>query len=221
MKILKDILVCLLLAAGSAFFLSLVLLVRDADKTVKAVPAEIAATRSALTAEITATRQELLETVRHDLLVKADSRLASIERMVDARTQQALKLADFRLSGVVSTLGAIRADARPALVNAAALTANAADLTKDAKDSLDDSYWDLKATIESATVATTSIAQTSETVRNAAPQIAASVQGIAKSADGVAADVKREADSIVAPKKWWQKALGPAYTVARFVALFL
>jgi hypothetical protein len=41
------------------------------------------------------------------------------------------------------------------------------------------------------------------------------VQGIAKSADGVAADVKREADVITKPKHWYEKILGPVYTIGR------
>jgi hypothetical protein len=225
MKLVKDVLICLLLIAGSGFFISLVLFVRDADKTVKAVPAEIAATRSALTAEIDTSRQDLLATVQHDLLgtldarlassqKTADHRLASMQHMVDARTKQALQMADSRLADVTAQVAAVQSDLHPVL-------ANAASVEKDAQDSWDDLYFDVKAGVESATVAATSIAQTSETVRNAAPQVAASVQGIAKSADGVAADVKREADAVTAPKKWWQKILGPVYTIGRLAAAFL
>jgi hypothetical protein len=214
MKILKDVLICVLLSAVSALFIFLVVLVRDADKTVKAVPAEITATRSAVLAEvhsdIASTRRELLATVNTQATAiqrTADHRLASIQQMVDARTTQALQMADSHLAGV-------QADLHPVL-------ANAASLTKDTQNSLDDNYWDLKALVESATVATTQVAQTAESVRQTAPQVAASVADISKSADGVAADVKKEADALVAPKKWWQKALGPVYTVARLVALFL
>ena len=225
MKLAKDLLICLLLTAGSGFFLSLMVLVKDADRTVKAVPAEIAATRSALTAEIDTTRQDLLASVQHDLLgtldarlasiqKTADHRLASIQHMVDARTAQALQITDSRLADVTAQVAAVQADLHPVL-------ANAASVEKDAQDSWDDLYWDVKAGVESATVAATSIAQTSETVRNAAPQVAASVQGIAKSADGVTADVKKEADALTAPKKWYEKILGPVYTVGRLVAAFL
>jgi hypothetical protein len=227
MRIIKEVLLCLLLAAGTAFFLSLVMLARDADTTVKAVPAEITATRSAVLAEvhsdIQSTRRELLATVNTQATAiqrTADHRLASIQHMVDARTAQALQIADSRLIDVTGAVKAAQADLHPVLANSATLTANAAALTKDAQDFLDDSYWDLKSSIESATVAATSIAQTSEMVRNAAPQVVASVQGIAKSADDVAADVKKEADAVTAPQKWWQKILGPVYTVGRLVADF-
>jgi hypothetical protein len=217
MKILKDVLICVLLSAVSALFIFLVVLVRDADKTVKAVPAEITATRSAVLAEIQSTRRELLATVNTQATVirkTADNRLASIQQMVDARTAQALQITDSRLADVTAQVAKVQADLHPVL-------ANAASLTKDTQNSLDDNYWDLKALVESATVATTQVAQTAESVRQTAPQVAASVADISKSADGVAADVKKEADALVAPKKWWQKALGPVYTVARLVALFL
>jgi hypothetical protein len=217
MKLVKDLLICLLLTAGSGFFLSLMVLVKDADRTVKAVPAEITATRSALTAEVQSTRRELLATVNTQATAiqnTADHRLASIQHMVDARTAQALQITDSRLADVTAQVAAVQADLHPVL-------ANATSVEKDAQDSWDDLYWDVKAGVESATVAATSVAQTSETVRNAAPQVAASVQGIAKSADGVAADVKKEADALTAPKKWYEKILGPVYTVGRLVAAFL
>ena len=47
------------------------------------------------------------------------------------------------------------------------------------------------------------------------------MEGISKSADGVAADVKREADALTRPKHWYEKILGPVYTVGRLVAAFL
>jgi hypothetical protein len=49
-------------------------------------------------------------------------------------------------------------------------------------------------------VAITSAAHASEAVRDAAPKGAESVVSIGKSADAVAADVKRETDSVIAPK---------------------
>ena len=47
------------------------------------------------------------------------------------------------------------------------------------------------------------------------------MEGISKSADGVAADVKRDADALTRPKHWYGKILGPVYTVGRLVAAFL
>jgi hypothetical protein len=64
-------------------------------------------------------------------------------------------------------------------------------------------------------VAITSAAHASEAVRDAAPKVAESVVSIGKSADAIAADVKREADSITKPKHWYEKILGPVYTVGK------
>jgi hypothetical protein len=107
----------------------------------------------------------------------------------------------------------VQADLHPVL-------ANAAPLTKDTQDSLDDLYPDIKASTESATVAITSAAHASEAVLGAAPRVAEFVVSIGKSADAVAADVKREADSVIAPKPWYSKILGPVYTVGKLVATF-
>ena len=72
MKILKDLLVCVLLSTCVAFCLSLVRLVRDTDTTVKAVPAEIAATPPPRNDPMTRTR----DTAR---------KFASVEGPHDAR----------------------------------------------------------------------------------------------------------------------------------------
>jgi hypothetical protein len=192
-------------------------LVGDADTAVRSVPREIAATRAALTAEIQSTRRDLLATVNTQATAirhTADLRLGSIQQMVDTRTAQALQIADSRLSGATSEIGAIRQDLHLVLANAAALT-------KDTQDSMDDLYWDVKASVESATVAARGVAETSEAVGKATPAIAASVQSTANSAAGVAADVKREADALTKPKHWYEKILGPIYTVGRLVSAFL
>jgi len=76
-------------------------------------------------------------------------------------------------------------------------------------------YGHLRASTQSATVAITSAAHASEAVRDAAPKVAESVVSIGKSADAIAADVKREADSIIKPKHWYEKILGPVYTVGK------
>ena len=55
---------------------------------------------------------------------------------------------------------------------------NTAALTKDVQDSVDDSYFDAKALLESATVATTQAAQTMETINKNAPVLTRSVTQI-------------------------------------------
>ena len=42
-----------------------------------------------------------------------------------------------------------------------------------------------------------------------------SIVDIGKSADEIAADVRREADSVTAPKHWCDKIVGSLYTVGR------
>jgi hypothetical protein len=112
-----------------------------------------------------------------------------------------------RVDTALGTVDAARRDLKPAIDGAVALEA-------DAKDSWDDVYWDVKAMVESATVAARGVAETSEAVGKAAPKLA-------DSAVGIAADVRREADEITRPKRWWQKVLGPVYTAGRLVAAFL
>jgi hypothetical protein len=214
MKILKDLLVCALLSACVAFCLSLVKLVRDADTTVKAAPAEIIATRSALTAEIDATRSDLLATVNTQataLQKTADHRLDSIERMVDTRTAQALQIADSRLSEATGEIAKVQEDLHPVLANAAA--------SIDPKE-IQGTVRDTRFLMARAARTAGHIEQMSNEIQKATPEVAQSIVGIGKSADSIAADAKREADSLTAPKHWYDKILGPLYTVGRLVAAF-
>jgi len=104
------------------------------------------------------------------------------------------------------------------LANAAVLEANAAKVA--ASEDISGVLQDTRFLMARAARTAGHIEQASDKVEAAAPQISQSVISIGKSADGIAADVKREADEITAPKKWWQKALGPIYTVGRLVAAF-
>jgi uncharacterized protein YoxC len=156
-----------------------------------------------------------------DATTRLDSRVGEALAEVKATREEALATVNATMRTLDARAAAIQSDARPVLVNAAALT-------KDAQDSWDDLYPDMKATVESATVAVTSVAQASEEIRAAAPALAASAVQVGKSAEstsasvaGVALDVKREVDEATRPKKWWQKALGPVYTIGRIAGAFL
>lgn len=202
MKYAKDALLCLMYSAILLFFLALALLAWDSDKAVKSLPAKLDAMNATINAQITMTRQQLLSLVdRHATVVErtADERLIALQQTVDDRSGETLKLVDTHLSEIT----------QPIVMAQANLYA----LAKDIQDSLDDLYPDIKSATESAAVAVTSTAQAAESVRDATPKVSASVEGIA-------ADAKREADSLTAPKKWWQKILGPVYTVGRIIALF-
>ena len=118
------------------------------------------------------------------------------------------------------TLDRVQAGLTPVLANAAALEANAAKVAASEDISGVRVLQDTRFLMARAARTAGHIEQASDKVEAAAPQIAQSVISIGKSADGSAADVKREADEITAPKKWWQKALGPIYTVGRLVAAF-
>ena len=226
MKLVREVLICLLLVAGTAWFLSLVVLTRDADKTVKAVPAEITATKYALIAEIQNTRTDLLATVNtqataiertadHRLASiqkTADNRLASIEQMVDDRTGQALQIADSRLADATAQVAKVQADLHPVLANAAA--------SIDPKE-IQGTVRDTRYLMARAARTAGHIEQMSNAIEKATPEVSQSIVGIGKSAEGVSADVKREADSMTGPKPWYSKILGPIYTIGRLVAAFM
>ena len=145
---------------------------------------------------------QVLETV-NVAVADADRRIEYISRRADDRMGEALD--------VMKTL---ESDAKPMMTNSASMV-------KDVQDSLDQVYPDIEGTVASATVAVTGIARASEAMGNAAPKVADAVVSMASSADGVAADVKREADELTKPKHWYDRILGPVYTLGRLVAAFL
>jgi hypothetical protein len=157
-------------------------------------------------ADVTVRADKQITALRGDAMARIDN----IESDTNMRLGDTLK----RVDAALATVDGIRQDVKPTLDGAAALEA-------DIKDSWDDLYWDVKASVESGTVTMHSVAVASEAISAAAPKLAASGVEIGKSIDGIAGDVKREADEITAPKKWWQKVLGPVYTVGRLVAAFL
>lgn len=202
MKYAKDTLLCLVFAAILVFLIVITLLARDADRAVKSLPDKIDAVNLSLEAEIDATRVQLIGLIdKHATTLERSSNahLDALQATIDSRSGETLKLVDTHLSDITQPLVMAQA--------------NLYALAKDIQDSLDDLYPDIKGTVESTAVAVTSAAQTSEAIRDAAPKVSASVES-------VASDAKREADSITAPKKWWQKILGPVYTIGRIVALF-
>jgi hypothetical protein len=103
---------------------------------------------------------------------------------------------------------------------------NAAALIKDGQDSLDDSYWDVKALIGSATVATTQTAQTMQSVRVAVPGFLATGQQFAEQFrltsiqfTGIATDAHTFTSKFTAPRttsqKIWEGVKLGALTAAR------
>jgi hypothetical protein len=141
-----------------------------------------------------------------DAVRRADVRIERATAAADARLEQALEVVNRRSGEALEVAAGARADLKPTLENAAALA-------KDARESWNDLYWDVKAGIESGTVAARGIAEASEAIGKAAPGVTASVAGISASADGIAADAWAWTDRNVRPrpKGFW----GWVATVAR------
>ena len=228
MKTVHTILVFVLLLTIIALVVDVILLVEGVrglvDKTsavIGALPAEMDATRAAVMGEVIALHRDTMALVnaqatgtRADLNAQltglrtdAMARVDVLGKQADTRLGEALQKADTRLGEATGAIVGLRKDLQPTL-------AASADLETDAKDSWDDLYWDIKASVESGTVTMHSMALASEEVARAAPTMS-------QSAADVAVDVKREADEITKPKRWYEKILGPVYTVGRLVAAFL
>lgn len=201
--------VLLVAASLSAFLLAL-------QSTTAQLPRLAVETRDALlrtaTAEGEKTRAliaSLIQPVGEQTLALIDTHATRIEEKaiaelqygtdaLDRRAGEALVLAGETAQLLDQRAASMQADVRPVLANSAALV-------KDAQESLDDSYWDGKALLESATVATTSAAQASEAVRDAAPKLSQSAVSVGHSVAGIAAAVKREADELTKPQTTRQK----------------
>ncbi|HEV2445355.1 MAG TPA: hypothetical protein VGS58_05515, partial [Candidatus Sulfopaludibacter sp.] len=133
-----------------------VLLVRAAGAALEALPGEMRATREALIGEVAAARCDLTHEIgdaRRDLLARTERQVAALRGDTLAEVGEIRRTADRRLGDslarvdtALAKIDDIRGDFRPVLANSAALAA-------DAKDSWDDLFWDLKASVASATVA--------------------------------------------------------------------
>jgi len=148
---------------------------------------------------------------------KVDAATAILDRRTGdalARIAAALQMVDSRASEATGALAGIREDAQPVLKGAAAIET-------DAQASWDDLYWDLKASVESATVAARGIAETSEAIGKAAPALAQSAEGIGASADGIAADVHTATTDFVKPRTWGQKLKAWLEAAGKIAARFI
>jgi hypothetical protein len=204
-------LACALLAALTGVAIQGLFLLRAATYAAEALPGEVPATRAALVGEIDATRLQIedqVEAARKETLALVDrqstaiqsnalSAIAGESEIANGQITAALTIADRRMGDTLTrvdaalgTVEALRKDAKPSLDNSAALV-------KDLQDSLDDNYYDLKATIESSTVAVTGIARAAEAVGDAMPSMTASADSVGKSA-------AKEADALTKPQTFWQ-----------------
>lgn len=177
----------------------------------RAVNAEAEATRAMISGQLTGIRGDV--TTRTDAaLRRVDTALRTLNTAeADANSQIAGarknvedigKMADVRMAALTdvanSQLSGIRSDLKPTLTNSASLT-------KDVQESLDDVYWDVKASVESATVTANSMAQASEAVSAAVPHVVRQVDGITSDVHAVTEDGVKAADKFVAPPNRWEK----------------
>lgn len=210
---------CVCLLSLTICSCALLLTVRS---TVAAVPREIAVTRSALFSQVEELRIEALAEIdrqangiradattqlsgiRHDTLSEITALGAATLARVDQiaiKLESAVNKADGHLSSLQAKIEPVIDQISPLLLNSAALV-------KNANDSWDDSYWDVKALLGSATVATTQTAQTMQTVREATPAFLATAQESNQQAAGIVTDVHKLTTTFTAPltvkQKIWQ-----------------
>lgn len=221
---LRSALVCVVLASLTGVAVQAILLLHAATQTARALPlavsAEVRTTRAALVGQIAATRQELLAAVRSqagDAQAKVDRALTILDRRtgdvlarVDtllASTGTAVAEANAQFSTANGTLAGVREDLKPALQETQRTV-------KDLRDSWDDLYWDVKASIESATVAARGVAEASEAAGKAAPKVADAVVRNGDNIAGITADVHTATSAFVKPKTTWQKIKSALWLVA-------
>ena len=115
--------------------------------------------------------------------------------------------ANAQLSTANGTLAGVREDLKPALQATQSTV-------KDLRDSWDDLYWDLKASVESATVAARGVAEASEAAGKAAPKLADAAVRNGDNIAGITADVHTVTSAFVKPKTTWQKIKSALWLVA-------
>ena len=208
---------CALLAALTGVAIQAVLLLHAATQAARALPGavsgEIQTTRAVLVTQVAAARGDLtdqIEAAREDLLARTEREVADLRTGVLGEVAQIRTTADRRvgdsLARVDTALGKVeelRGDLKPVLANAATLEQHADALPGDVKDSLDDLYFDVKASVASVTVAATSVGQMSMDVKAATPQAMATWQSIGTNVDGITGNINR-----LTKPRWYDRLLG-------------
>ena len=206
MKTVQQVLWCALLAALAAAAAYTILLLQAARTVVQAIPGEIECTREALAAEAAAARHDLngqVGAARQDLLARTERQAAALRTDAMSEVGEIRRAADRRVGDTLDRVDAalgkieeIRGDMRPLLANSAALVT-------DAKDSWDDLYWDVKASVASATVAANQVGRMSVDIRAAVPGYVKTWNGIGGNIQGITANVDR-----LTKPHWYDRLLG-------------
>lgn len=205
MKTVQRVFVCAFLASLTALVWSVVLVVR-------AVPAEMRATRAALLGEVDATRRDLNGQLRR-LQDRSDRQITTLREQTLAEVEEMRQTADRRIGdtlaradAAIGTLEGVRQDLRPTLENSAAVTAqvnSALPLFLDCDHNPDcvfNRYVGASKGIERAAM---NFSQTTTDVRNAVPQMLATWNQIGV---GVA-DTASNLDRLTKPH-WYDRLIG-------------
>lgn len=153
------------------------------------VPGEITGLRLGVMANISGTALTVQDAVRDadarvDQAIRTlDRRAASLQAGADKHLGVVEQITDARLREATGALAGLRGDLQPTLRGVAATTAATAALVGDLQASVDDLYPDIKASVESVTVAAASAGYASEDFRRAVPVILDGAQRIVANSD--------------------------------------
>jgi len=205
MKTVQRIFVCALMASLTAVAWSTFVLVR-------AIPAEIDATRAALLGEVDAARRDFNQQLRR-LTDRSDRQMTALRVETLAEVDQFRQTADRRLGDTlaradtaVGTLEAVRRDLKPALDNSAAITAqvNAAlPLFLDCDHNPDCVFNRYVGASKGIERAAANFSQTTTDVRNAVPQMLATWNQIGVGVAGTATNLDR-----LTKPHWYDRLIG-------------
>ena len=133
-----------------------------------------------------------------------------------------------RVNGSIAEVAKLREDAQPVLAEARQslaevrpVLASTQAAVDDAKASWDDMYWDLKAAVESGTVAAHAAGEASDTFSRRFPEMLTNAQQTNSEIAAIATDARKVADKIAAPKSFWAKLREGLWVAVKAAAAFL
>ncbi len=234
MRLIRDVLTCVLLAVLIAAAMYGILFVRAAEKTVAAVPVQIADTRAALIGEIATTRKDLnrqLDATRSDLNGQvAALRMETLAEVAEIRKTADRRIGDTlgRVDTALGTAERVEADLKPVLDGGTRLVA-------DADKTVNDLHPQLLGLVAAAKVTAGEGAQTMREIQRATPEILASVKDATAHIDAAtgasaeaSANAARVTGNLAAATKPLPRAIrvglqigGPIAQITSYVVLML
>jgi hypothetical protein len=232
MKLLREVLLCCLIACLISLAICGILLTRATTAAEYATPIELANTRIALVAQVQAARVDALKEIDkqadglraelHGDVRLVNAQVSAITGQLNQRTGDALRRIDTALQDVTPVLArtsTLLSDADVVVISARPVLANTAALVKDAQDSWDDSYDDVRSLLDSAEVTTTQAAQTLETINKATPDQLAAAQKTATAVAGITTDVHTATTAMLKPKSFFGKVWAGLTVASRFAGI--